>query len=143
MTHFQIKQLNSLAQQYRAREVSMKEICRSITDATGHPLHPSENPSREYWKRHAIPWHRSPGPTREIILPEVESAILELAGHMLKRRLKKDATLQLLQYDWLGSIPYRDGKKIFDLKDLYMGNRKMKETPKYPCRYQAYCTNMI
>jgi hypothetical protein len=54
-----------------------------------------------------------------------------------------DAMLQLPQYDWLGSISYRDVKKFFDLKDLYMGNRKKKEAPRYQCRYQTNYANMI
>jgi hypothetical protein len=80
----------------------------------------------------------------EIVSPGVESAILELAGHVLKRILKKmDATFQLSQDDRLGSIFYRDVKKIFDLRDLYVGNRKKKEPPRYRCRYQADYMNMI
>jgi hypothetical protein len=68
----------------------MREVCSSITDTTGHPLHPSENPVREYWKWHAIPQRRPPGPTRETVPPEVESAILELTGHVLNSGLKKN-----------------------------------------------------
>jgi hypothetical protein len=53
------------------------------------------------------------------------------------------AAFQLPQYDWLGSVSYRDGKKIFDLKDLYVGNRKKKEVPRYRCHCQADYANFF
>jgi hypothetical protein len=81
--YFQLDQLDSLAQRYRSREISMQQVCALVTDATGDPLKPSEKPVREYWEYQGIVWYRPPGRIPEIVSPEVESAILELAGHFI------------------------------------------------------------
>jgi hypothetical protein len=93
----------------------MQEVYILVTDATGHTLNPSEKPVREYWEQHGIAWHRPSGRILTTVAPEVETVSMELAGHVLKRGVKKrHPTLQLPQYDYLPPISHPDVRKVFD-----------------------------
>jgi hypothetical protein len=68
--------------------------------------------------------------------------MLELARHVLKRALKKMyARLQSPQCDWLSPISYHYVKRVFDLTDLYVGNRTKKQAPRRRSRYEADYAN--
>jgi hypothetical protein len=52
----------------------MQQVRAFLTDATGHPLKPSEKPVRKYWEYQGIAWHKPPCRIPETDSPEVESA---------------------------------------------------------------------
>jgi hypothetical protein len=116
----QLEQLEWPARQYRTGELSMQEICALVTDATGHALNPLEESVREYWERHGIAWQRPSGRIWTTVAPEFETIILEPAGHILKRGVKKmHDTLHLPQYDHLPRFPI--GMLVtFLIREIYM-----------------------
>jgi hypothetical protein len=70
----------------------IQQVCGSVTDATDHHLNPPDKPAREYWEQHRILWCRLAGPSLRCVAPDVESPILELAGEVLTRGLRKMCT---------------------------------------------------
>jgi hypothetical protein len=97
----------------------MQEVCALVTGPTGHALDLSEKPVRQYWEQHGIAWHWPPGRICTTAAPDVETVILEFAGQILKRGVKKiHATLQLPQYDHLPLISYRDARRCL-IREIY------------------------
>jgi hypothetical protein len=110
----------------------------------GRPLRPGEKIATQYWDEYGFSRHRSHGRHVKNVSPLIETAIIQLAQGIIKRRVKKMHTMLLLpECEHLGPVGVVDAEKVFQQYNLWTGARKVKIKPKQRCRYEADYTNLI